>query len=133
MTTSIPLVYVAGPYRAPSRWGVEQNIRAAEEIGQLLITRGAYPIIPHANTRGYFEGAAPDELFLGGTMELLRRCDAIALSARWRQSSGAVDEEQEARRLGLPRYDFSDESRPVLSAWVASLKPRTHTALGATA
>lgn len=68
------LVYVAGPYRATTVWGVEQNILAAQAVGaQVLAIDGLHPVIPHMNTR-QMEGIASDEQVLAGTLEMLRRC-----------------------------------------------------------
>lgn len=95
----IPLAYVAGPYRAPTRYQVERNIRAAEDMGYRIALLGAYPVIPHSNTRGYFEDAGPAELWLGGTLELMRRCDAAVFLPTWLASSGARAEHAEAEHL----------------------------------
>ena len=101
-----PLIYVAGPYRAPSRWHVEQNIRAAEDVGALIAQAGAYPVIPHANTRGYFEGLAPDELWLAGTLRLLKACDGAVFIRGWGRSTGATEEHSAAIHLGMPVVDL---------------------------
>jgi hypothetical protein len=50
------------------------------------------------------DGVATDEVFLEGTMELLRRCDAVVLVPNWRDSAGAQAEVAEAERLGLPVF-----------------------------
>lgn len=95
------IIYVAGPFRADTAWGVEQNVRRAEEAGLRIAHAGASPLIPHANTR-FFHGELSDEFWLAATMELLRRSDAIYLLPQWDQSLGACQEYEEARRLGLP-------------------------------
>jgi hypothetical protein len=59
------LVYIAGPYRAPTTWDVDQNIHRAREIGAIVAGLGAYPIIPHSNT-AHMDGAADDVLWLAG-------------------------------------------------------------------
>ena len=94
------VVYIAGKYRGKTPWEVEQNIRAAEDVGAKVIAAGHMPLIPHANTR-HMEGLADDAFFLAGTMELLRRCDAVLCVSNWRDSVGALAEVKEARRLGL--------------------------------
>jgi nucleoside 2-deoxyribosyltransferase len=98
------LVYIAGPYRSPDPWRVELNIRAAEELGYRVAQLGAYPVIPHSNTRGYFASAAPDELWLTGTLELMRRCDAVILVEDWENSSGSRAERAEAFGLQKPVF-----------------------------
>ncbi len=100
------LIYVAGPYRSASRWQLEQNIRAAEEYGYQIAKLGAYPVIPHANTRGYFEDAQPDAQFwLEGTLQLMRGCSALFMLPQWPMSSGARGEHLEALRLGKPIFE----------------------------
>ncbi|MEK9899142.1 MAG: DUF4406 domain-containing protein [Rhodospirillaceae bacterium] len=105
------LVYVAGPYRATTVWGVEQNILAAQAVGaQVLAIDGLHPVIPHMNTR-QMEGIASDEQVLEGTLEMLRRCDAVIIDGRWDSSAGTRGEVAEALRLGLPiLYAWGDES-----------------------
>lgn len=117
-----PLVYVAGPYRAPTAWGIECNIVAARQLGARVAALGAYPVIPHSNT-AHFDGLGPDELWLAGTLELMRRCDAVALLDTWQSSSGARAEHAEAERLGLPRFnesalDVGGNGRGVFVDWM---------------
>lgn len=105
------VVYVAGPFRAPNAWEIERNIRRAEETAMLLIEQmGIMPMIPHANTR-FFHGTQTDQFWLDGTMELLRRCDAVFLGRGWERSSGSKAEKAEAERLKIPvfTHDTMDE------------------------
>lgn len=99
-----PLVYVAGPYRADTAWGRERNIYAAKTWGVALAKAGAYPVIPHANT-AHFDGEAPDEFWLNGTLALLRRCDGVVLIDGWFRSTGARDEMLAAREWNIPILD----------------------------
>jgi len=75
---AIKLVYIAGPYRAETAWGIENNVRRIEDIGARVAQYGALPIMPHANTR-FFHGAfnLPDQFWLDAYLELVRRCDAV--------------------------------------------------------
>ncbi len=99
----IPLCYVAGPYRAPSAWIVELNIREAEKVAYQVAVEGAYPVTPHTNTRGYFECINQTaEFWLEATLELMRRCDIVLMMDTWERSSGARGEHAEAHRLGKP-------------------------------
>jgi hypothetical protein len=84
----------------------ERNVHRAREVGVMLARLGAYPVIPHSNT-AHFDGEAPDELWLAGTLELMRRCDGVVLVGAWTKSSGALAERAEAERLGLPVCDFA--------------------------
>lgn len=97
------VVYVAGPYRGPSAWAVECNIRRAEELGMRVAELGAMPLIPHTNTR-FFNGTLDDRFWLLGTIELLRRCDAAIFVRNWKRSTGAMEEHAECLRRGLPVF-----------------------------
>jgi len=99
---SIPLVYIAGPYRAPTRFETEANIHAAESYGIEVAKMGAYPVIPHANTRGYFEDTQPDHFWLRATLRLMAKCDAVLLMANWLVSAGARLERAQASNMKMP-------------------------------
>ena len=105
------LVYIAGPYRSQTIWGVEQNVQAAQHAGaQVMRVPGLYPVIPHMNTR-HMEGIVDDSHVLAGTLEMLRRCDAVLVIEGWKNSEGARGEVDEAVRLGLPvLYEWGDKS-----------------------
>ena len=107
------VVYVAGPFRAVNAWEVEENIRRAERLALEVWRLGAACVCPHTNTR-FFQGAAPDEVWLEGDLEILRRCDAVILTEDWKRSSGARAEVKAAERLGIPVFDEIVE----LSAWL---------------
>lgn len=97
------VIYIAGPFRAPSAWGIEQNIRRAEELALEVWQSGGAAICPHANTR-FFQGAAEDKIFLDGDLAILCRCDAVLCLPDWQRSEGACAEVAEATRLGIPVY-----------------------------
>lgn len=101
------LVYIAGPYRAATPWGVEQNIRAAEDVAVRVHKAGMFAVCPHANSR-HMEGIADDAHFLAGTLEMMRRCDAVLLVPGWEKSSGSRAELEEAKRLNIPVFDGKD-------------------------
>lgn len=94
------VIYIAGRYRGPTAWAIEQNIRAAEEVAARVWAMGMVALCPHANSR-HMDGLATDEFFLAGTLELMRRCDAVLLVPNWRDSAGARAEVAEADRLGI--------------------------------
>ncbi len=101
------LAYIAGPFRAANAWLVEQNIRRAEELGFKVAGAGAFPIVPHTNCR-FWNGTQTDEFWLEGTMEAMRRCDAVVFTDDYERSSGAVGEFAEAQRLGIPCFSGVD-------------------------
>ena len=51
-----------------------------------------------------FPELADDQFWLDGTLELMRRCDAVVLVDGWQHSSGARGEIEEARKLGIKVY-----------------------------
>ncbi len=117
----IPCVYVAGPYRAPTAWGVEQNIVRARSWGAELVKAGAYPVIPHSNT-SHFDGLAEDWFWLAGTLELLKRCDGAIFIPGWSASSGSKAEHAAARELGIDVLEVTVKS--VLEPWVDRLRKK---------
>ena len=102
----LPLIYIAGPYRAKTREGVALNIESARATAVEVARRGWFPAIPHTMTGG-LELVLPeldDAYWLEGTMELMRRCDAVVLCPGWERSRGTAAEIAEAERLGIPIY-----------------------------
>lgn len=108
------VIYIAGPYRGRDNWEIEQNIRRAEALGLEVWRLGAAALVPHCNTR-FFSGAAPDEVWLTGDLELLSRCDAVLLTEDWKRSSGARAEVEFARRKRIPVFETLEE----LKSWFA--------------
>lgn len=109
------VVYVAGPFRAPTAWGIAENVRRAERAGLEIARLGAMPLIPHANT-AHFQGELPDQFFLDGTLELMLRSDALYLLFGWASSAGARKEREVAMKKGMPVFD----TLASLNEWVKS-------------
>lgn len=108
------VVYVAGPFRGPNNWEIEENIRRAERLALEVWRAGAACLCPHTNTR-FFQGAADDAIWLDGDLEMLARCDAIVMTDDWQRSSGARAEEAFARARQIPVfYDVA-----TLRGWLA--------------
>lgn len=98
-----PVIYIAGPFRGANAWEVEQNIRRAEELAFEVARLGAMPLCPHTNMR-FSDRTLTAQFWLDGTMELMRRCDAVVFTKDWERSAGARGERAEAGRLGLPCF-----------------------------
>ena len=113
----LPVLYVAGPYRATTERQVELNIRAAEAIGLEVWQAGAVALVPHMNTR-MFGGACPDEVWLTGDLELLRRCDGVVVTPDWERSTGARAEVEAAKRWGMPVFGSVGEA----GEWIERFK-----------
>ena len=102
------VVYIAGPFRGPTPWDVECNIRRAEALALEVWRIGGVAVIcPHANTR-FFDRAASAEIWLEGDKEILRRCDGVVLTPDWERSSGARAEVELAEVLRLPIFNSGD-------------------------
>ncbi len=98
------LAYIAGPFRGKSHWDVACNVRSAETLALEVWRLGVAALCPHTNT-AHFQDAAPDHVWLEGTLVMLRRCDAVVLTPDWRRSSGARAEVREAIKLGIPVFE----------------------------
>ena len=137
MENNPPLIYVAGPYRAPDSWQVEQNVRRAERWGWEIARHGYVPVIPHTMYR-YFDRTLTDEFWLRATQQLLLMCDALVLIPGWGQSEGCGQELALAKQRGLrvwreqetgcpPRYP---EDMGRMLEWLASWFPYSGEANG---
>lgn len=104
------VIYVAGPFRGPDAWVIESNIRRAETLALEVWRSGAAAICPHTNTR-FYQGAAPDEVWLDGDLAILARCDAILMTPDWERSSGARTEREYAASIKIPVFYTIDELR----------------------
>jgi hypothetical protein len=98
------LIYVAGPLMGPNDWEIRRHIHCAAALGYEVAKLGAYPVIPHTNTGSVFIGTVDTAFWCAGTLELLRRCDAVILVMGWEDSKGATAEFDEARRLNIPVF-----------------------------
>lgn len=123
MSLRLPVVYIAGPYRARTTWRIQQNIRAAQETALRVWKIGAVALCPHANT-ALFDGEADDSVWLDGDLELLRRCDAVVMVNGWEQSQGATSERDFAKELKLPVFDPDNfgVNYPLIKDWVTAWK-----------
>lgn len=106
------VIYVAGPYRAPNAWEVEQNIRRAEMVAAQVWGMGHAALCPQANARHMIEGCASQDVALPGMLEMMLRCDAVILVPGWGTSSGTRAEVVEAIRRGLPVFGTESEHAP---------------------
>lgn len=69
------------------------------------------PVIPHANTAGFehYDPSLPDQFWLDGTLEMMRRCDCVVLCPGWEKSTGTLSEIAEAQRLSIPVFSSVEE------------------------
>ena len=111
------LCYIAGPYNAPTHWGIEENIQRARRAGAEVVRCGAFPVVPHQNT-AHYGGLADERFFYEGTMLLLEACQGILLLDGWERSKGARGEYERATELDLP--SFTEQQFVELAGWAKS-------------
>jgi hypothetical protein len=98
------VIYIAGKYRDPrGAYYIQSNIREAERVALLVWKSGGVALCPHKNT-ALFDGALgiPDETWLLGDIELMKRCDAVFEMENSQESEGAQREIAVAEALGIP-------------------------------
>jgi hypothetical protein len=92
------VAYIAGPYRSATVHGIVINVRRAEAVALKYWKLGYAVICPHKNT-SMFDGAAPDNVWLDGDLEILARCDTVVMMHGWEKSQGAREELRHAESL----------------------------------
>lgn len=97
------VVYIAGAYRAESPYLVGRNIARAAEFAQEVWKMGATALSPQLNS-AHFDGCATGDDFVEGTLELMRRSDAVLVIPNYSESKGTLGEISEARRLNKPVF-----------------------------
>ena len=113
----VRLIYIAGPYTAKTRQGVDANIARAVALGIQVARLGAMPVIPHSNTaHPDFESVQPYQFWIKGTMALLHVCHAVIVTERWELSGGARGEVAEAEELCKPVF----RTLPDLAKWLGA-------------
>lgn len=96
------VVYIAGPYKAPDAAGIRENIETAELGGCALMREGYDVIVPHTQSRIDGHGEFDDPRWVGATMNLMERCDTVAVLPGWEHSAGTCAEIDRAIELGKP-------------------------------
>ena len=105
------LIYIAGPYTAADRQGIDENVNRAIDIGLEIFSRGHFPYIPHltdlVDRRAKELGKEMSwSDFMAWDAPWLRVCDALIFTGT---SRGASMELEEARRLGKTIFYSSSE------------------------
>lgn len=103
------IVYVAGPFWAPTRHQTAENIAHLQQEGLKLLKRGFVVIfpcwlgdfIPTTELMDPIKRELWKEMIVGSDCEIIRRCcDAIYLCRGWSFSSGAKREYKVALEFG---------------------------------
>ncbi len=93
------VIYVAGPYRAPTWGGVKKNVADAMDVAAELLEAGYTVICPHSMTHGFEMYGLANDVFLESDLELVRRCDALVMLPGWQSSRGSRAEHELATSL----------------------------------
>ena len=106
------IVYIAGPYRAPTVNGIVKNIVQAQRRAEWVWTHGDLAICPHMNTALFLGGIVPEQQIMDRYITLIRKCDAILMIEGWHRSTGSQREHEEATRIKRVRPEFEFISDP---------------------
>lgn len=108
-----PLIYVSGPYTAPTSDELAQNIKRAKLTGLKVRAVGFVPIVPHLAILNDDPRVFTYDKAMNECLEILGRCDAILMMDGWQESRGACIEHEAAIFAGIPVcYDVSDLCLP---------------------
>ena len=103
----LPLIYVAGPYTAPTPEGISENVRRAQLWGSAINATGlAWAVVPHNFSQG-MQASLSEQQWLAFTLASSRRFDGVLLMPGFIKSTGSMGEMCQAEYDGRP--------------WVASL------------
>jgi hypothetical protein len=110
--TGLKLIYVAGPFTAPTPDAVRDNIRRAAALGHEVRKLGAGAIVPHLIGAPYIHGASAAnhedsfgyQWWIAETLEQMKRCDAVIMVDGWETSNGSRGERDAARARRQPCF-----------------------------
>lgn len=102
------LIFVCGPYRADTDNERHDNIEAARKVAVEVWRKGHYALCPHKNSE-FMSGVCDEQQFLDGSLEMLRRCDAVIMVGGWRNSEGSRLEFAHAAGRHLALYHSIDD------------------------
>ncbi len=105
------IVYVSGPYSAPTREARLDNVLEAVEVGIEIRKKGHFPVIPHLYD--LFDEIAKKmghnfdwQSYIDMDLAILERCDALYFIG---ESKGACIELERAKELGLKIFYSLEE------------------------
>jgi nucleoside 2-deoxyribosyltransferase len=99
------LVYICAPYRAPTENEIKENIRFANVAASLIAAwdNNVIPVVPHnLFPSDIFKSQKTEKWFLDATLEIMRRCDVVAVATLYNViSAGMQGEIKEAKKLKM--------------------------------
>lgn len=113
MNRAMLQVYCAGAFSRNPHGTVAENIDAAAKVADAVYSAGAWPVCPHTMGERW-AGVWEQQRCLDGTLEQMRRCDAVVMVHNWPHSAGAKHENWVAQfECELPVfYALPDGSLP---------------------
>ena len=97
------VIYIAGKYRGD----IDANIAIARKVAIELWEMGHAVFCPHLNTQHFeVDCCVPEDAYIQGDLEILKRCDGVVMLPGWRESKGATQEYYAALRAGLPVWFY---------------------------
>jgi hypothetical protein len=124
-TSALPLIYIAGPFRADTPWEIECNVRRAEAHGLYVAKLGGVPLIPHPMYR-FFQNALPDAFWLEAGIALLSKCNALdcVVTKEFVSTSKTAAEIAYAESHNIPVFypDDAAAHRFTLPVWINQWK-----------
>ncbi len=97
-------VFISGPYTLGD---VAQNVRAAVDVADVLLSRGHAPYVPHLSHFWHVLHPHEWDAWIGLDREWLACCSAVIRIPG--ESKGADLEVQEAQRLNIPVFESIEE------------------------
>ena len=84
------LIYICSPYRAENETILQRNIDYARELTRNALLQGGVPVATHLYMTQCLEESIEEERNIGlaAGREILRRCDAVFVGAKYGISSG---------------------------------------------
>lgn len=106
------IIYVAGPFTAPTPEGVRDNIRRAAALGHEVRKLGAGALVPHLLGAPYVAAASTASFaddfgyrwWIEETLLHMQHCDGVIMTPDWESSNGARGERDDARKRGQPVF-----------------------------
>lgn len=100
------IIYISGAYSADTKEQIEENILIAESFAIKIWNLGHSVFAPHCNS-DLFEHKgckAKYSHILDFDKRILCACEAIFMLPNWKDSPGANQEYELAKRIGMPIY-----------------------------
>lgn len=111
------IVYIAGPYSAPTAMLIQENIEKARSWAVKLANESIGFICPHLNTAQFgLYSEASESFYKEMDLDILSRCDAILMIPGWKRSPGACEERLAALLQGIPVF-YAEDDWDNMVAW----------------